>query len=109
MSTSARVGDPVAVIVCVRRVDGFGDPFGRRAAIADVVLDAEVAVRPAGIVARRKHDAAEASVFADEHETRPASKASRLGRRAPGRSRLPAAIRMALDRFAIVDSDRRRR
>src|SRR5476649_2406370 len=45
--------------------DFFGDLFRRRAAVGDVVLDAEVAIRYARIVAGRQDDAAERLVFAD--------------------------------------------
>ena len=38
--------------------DRLGDAFRGGAAGADIVLDAEIAVRPAGIVARRQDDAA---------------------------------------------------
>ena len=45
--------------------DRVGDLLGRRAAIADIVLDAEIAVRPAGIVAGGEDDAAECLAAAD--------------------------------------------
>ena len=47
-------------------VDRIGDLLRRRAAVADVVLDAEVLGRPAGIVAGREDDAAEGAVLADD-------------------------------------------
>jgi len=47
------------------RIHRLGDLFGGRAAVADVVFDAEVAVRAAGIMAGREHDAAEGAVLAD--------------------------------------------
>ena len=46
-------------------VDGVGDRLGRRAAVVDVVLDAEVAVRPAGIVRGRQDQAAEGAARPD--------------------------------------------
>ena len=60
------IGDLVAVDDLGALVDGVGDLFRRRAAIADIVLDAEVFGRAAGIVAGRQHDAAEGLVFADD-------------------------------------------
>jgi hypothetical protein len=50
-------------------VDRLGDAFGRRPAVAGVVFDAEVAVRPARVVAGRQDDAAEGLALAD-HATR---------------------------------------
>ena len=46
-------------------VDRVRDLLGRRPAIGRVELDAEIAIRPAGIVARRKDQAAESLVLAD--------------------------------------------
>ena len=48
--------------------DRVGDLLRRRAAIADIVLDAEIAVRPAGIVAGGEDDAAEGLAAADHAE-----------------------------------------
>ena len=47
-------------------VDRLGDLLRRRAAVADVVLDAEVLGRAAGVVAGREDDAAEGAVLADD-------------------------------------------
>ncbi len=47
-------------------VDRLGDALGRGAAVADVVLDAEVAVRPAGVVAGGEDEAAVGLVLADQ-------------------------------------------
>ena len=47
-------------------VDRIGDLLGRRPAIGGVELDAEIAIRPAGIVACRKDQAAERLVLADD-------------------------------------------
>ncbi len=50
----ADIRDLVAVeIARVLREDRVGDLLRRRAAIADIVFDAEILVRPAGIVAGR--------------------------------------------------------
>ena len=46
--------------------DRLGDLFGRGSAGADVVLDAEIAMRPAGIVACGEDDAAEGGERADQ-------------------------------------------
>jgi len=46
-------------------VDRVGDLLGRRAAVLDVVLDAEVALGTARVVAGREHDAAMTGVLAD--------------------------------------------
>ena len=61
-----RVGDFVGVDRLGAGEDRVGDLFGRGAAGADVVLDAEVAFRPARIVARRQDDPAEGADMADE-------------------------------------------
>jgi hypothetical protein len=61
-----RIGDQVAFDLLGFGEDRFGDLLGRRPSIGDVVLDAEIAVGSAGIVARRKHDAAEGLVLADD-------------------------------------------
>ncbi len=59
------IGDPVLVDHLGAGEDRLGDLFRRRSAIADIVFDAEIFIRPAGIVAGRKHHAAESLVFAD--------------------------------------------
>ena len=62
-----RVGDPdSAPIDCVFAKIASVTLLRRRPAIADIVFDAEIAIGPAGIVARRQDDAAEGLVFADE-------------------------------------------
>ena len=48
----------VAVYRLRAPVDGLGQRFGRRTAVAGVVFDAEVALGSAGVVAGRQHDAA---------------------------------------------------
>jgi hypothetical protein len=63
-----RIGDQVAVDDLGAGEDRVGDLLGRRAAIADIVLDAEIAGRAAGIVAGRQDDAAEGLVLADDVE-----------------------------------------
>jgi hypothetical protein len=47
-------------------VNRFGDFFRGRATVADVVLDAEVAIRSTGVMAGREHDAAERAVLAHD-------------------------------------------
>ena len=47
-------------------VDRRGELFRRRPAVADVVLDAEVTIGPAWVVAGRQHDAAEGPVLAHQ-------------------------------------------
>ncbi len=59
------LGNPVAVDQLGAFIDRIGDLFGRWAAIRGIVLDAEILVRPARIMARREDDAAEGLVFAD--------------------------------------------
>ena len=54
-----RPGSGTHRICCVRAIDRLGDLLGRRPAVPDVVLDAEVAVRAAGIVAGRQDQPAE--------------------------------------------------
>ena len=61
-----RVGDLVGRDRLALGEDRLGDVLRRRAAGADIVLDAEIAVRPAGIVARRQDDAAEGVDRADQ-------------------------------------------
>jgi hypothetical protein len=60
-----RVGHLVLVDLARAVEDRLGDALRRRTAVADVVLDAEVLVRAAGVVAGREHDAAEGAVLAD--------------------------------------------
>ncbi len=59
------LGDVVARKAQGGLVDGAGDRFRGRPAVGDVVLDAEVRVRAAGVVARREHDAPLGPVLAD--------------------------------------------
>ena len=47
------------------RIHGLGDLLGRRAAIGDVVLDAEIAIGTARIMAGRQDDAAAGAMLAD--------------------------------------------
>ena len=61
-----RVRDLVGVDRLAAGEDRVGDLLGRRAARADVVLDAEIAVRAAGVVAGRQDDAAEGAEVTDE-------------------------------------------
>ena len=60
-----RIDDAVAIQRSAAGKDRVGDFFRRRPAVAGVVLDAEVALRPTGIVAGGKNQAAEAPVLAD--------------------------------------------
>ena len=60
-----RVEGPVLPDLPRALIDRLGHLLGRRAAVRAVVLDAEVAVRAAGIVAGREDDAAERLVLAD--------------------------------------------
>ncbi len=100
--TSATVGDPVAVDHLGARIDRVGDLFRCRAAIADIVLDAEVFGRAAGIVAGREHDAAEGLVFADDvggrRRRQDAAAADQHAAEAVGRRHLDDD----LDDFAVV-------
>ena len=61
-----RIGDFVMVDGLGAREDRVGDFFGGRAAIADIVFDAEIAVRAAWVMARRQDDAAIGGASADE-------------------------------------------
>ena len=61
-----RSGDAIAGDRPGALIDRVGELLGRRAAIAGIVLDAEVALRPTGIVAGRQDDAAKRLVLADE-------------------------------------------
>ena len=61
-----RIGDHVAVDGQRARVDRFGDLLGCGAAIADVVFDAEIAVRPAGVVACGEHEPTEGLALPDQ-------------------------------------------
>ena len=91
----ADVGDLVARDRLGAGEDRVGDLFRRRAAIADIVLDAEILVRAAGIVAGRQDDAAEGLVFADDIARRPASTGCRPARRSPCRNRWRRPCAMA--------------
>lgn len=55
-----------------RHEDGFGHPFGRRPAVGDIHLHAEIPRRPAGIMARRQQDPAGGRALADQTGDRPA-------------------------------------
>jgi hypothetical protein len=59
------IDDAVAAQFAAAGEDGIGDSFRCRAAVAGVVLDAEVAFRPARIVAGGKDQAAVSTVLAD--------------------------------------------
>src|SRR5262249_30290975 len=61
----ARIGRPVLIDQLRPGEYRFGNLFGRRTAVADVVLDAEIAVRAARVVTRRQNDAAEGPMFTD--------------------------------------------
>ena len=71
------------------RVDRVGDLLRRRAAVGGVELDAEVAVRAAGVVAGRQDQAAEGAVLADHARGRRGRQDAVAGRPAPARSRWP--------------------
>jgi hypothetical protein len=58
--------DAEAIDLAGPGVDRVGQRFRRRAAVGDVVLDAEIALRPARIVAGRQDDAAQRPPGADE-------------------------------------------
>ena len=58
--------DQIAVDRLRAGVDRLRHLFGRRAAIADIVLDAEILVRPAGIVAGGEDETAERLALADQ-------------------------------------------
>ncbi len=60
------VEDLVLVDLLGALVDRLGDPLGGGAAVADVVLDAEVFLRAAGVVAGGEDDAAVGAVLADD-------------------------------------------
>ncbi len=60
------VDGEVAVDDLGAREHRVGDLLGRRATIADIVLDAKIAIRPARVVARRQHQAAEGVVMAND-------------------------------------------
>lgn len=59
------VADAVGLDRLGAREHRLGELLGRRAAVADVVLDAEVALGAARVVAGREHDAAAGPVLAD--------------------------------------------
>lgn len=60
------IRDLVGVDHLAAGIDRVGDLLRCRTAIADIVLDAEVFGRAAGVVAGGEHDAAEGFVFADD-------------------------------------------
>jgi len=60
-----RVDRQVTIDLLRARIDRLGDLLGRRPAIGDVVLDAEVTVGSAGVVTRRKNDPAVGGATAD--------------------------------------------
>ena len=70
MSTSGASDDPVSLDGLGASEDRVGDIFRRRPARADVVFDAEIAMRTAGIVARRQDDPAERVKRADQSRNR---------------------------------------
>ncbi len=65
------------------QVDGFCDRLGRGAAVGDVVFDAEVALRPAGVVAGRQHDAAAGRPAANDRAHRRGGQQSSLPHQHP--------------------------
>ena len=96
------VGDAVLAKLTTPAEDGVGDVFGGRPAVGDVVFDAEIAVRAAGIVASRQDDSAARLAQSDEMR--------RGGSRedaCPSHDHAPVAVGSRhlqdhLDRFAIV-------
>ncbi len=91
------------------REDRVGDLLRRRAAVADVVFDAEIAVGAAGIVAGREDDAAIGAERADQAGDRGRRQEGRPCRRRCGRSRWRARCGWPSGSPRDCSSARRRR
>ena len=83
-------------------VDGLGQRLGRRAAVGHVVLDAEVALRAAGVVAGRQHDAAAGAMAADHGADRRGRQDAALPHQHPGVALGSGQPQDALDRHPVV-------
>ena len=89
-------------------VDRVGDLFGRRPAIGGVEFDAEIAIRPARIVARRQDQPAERLVLADDAGGGGGGEdAARANQEAA--EAVAAAMRIAVWIACALNSARRRR
>jgi hypothetical protein len=61
-----RIQNPITLNVLGRHVNGFSHFFRRRSAVGGVELDAEIFIRPTGIVAGRQDDSASGVVLANQ-------------------------------------------
>jgi len=73
------IADQVALQLLGLRVNAFGETFRCRPAVGDIVLDPEVALRSAGVVAGGENDAAIEFVFPDNDRDRGGRKQPLLG------------------------------
>ena len=99
-----RVRDVVGVDRLGAGENRVGDLLRRRAAGADVVFDAEIAVRSARIVARRQDDAAERAEMADEGRGGRGRQDSALADHDPAEAVGGGDFDHDLDRLAIVEA-----
>jgi hypothetical protein len=98
------VDDPVAVDGLGAREHGVGDRLRRRAAGVDVELDAEVLVRPAGVVAGGQDDAALGLVLADDAGGRRRRQDAALADQRLGDTVGRGHAQDDLDRLAVVEA-----
>jgi hypothetical protein len=82
--------------------DRFGDVGGSRSAIRHIVFDAKVAVRAAGIVAGRKHDAAGRAPLADHAGQRGRGQEAALSHDHPRVAMGGGHLQDGLDRRPVV-------
>nr|GEU28481.1 hypothetical protein [Tanacetum cinerariifolium] len=97
-----RIADAVRGDRFGAREDRFGDRLRSRAAVGDVVLDAEVAVRAARIVAGRQHDAARRAMLADHAAHGRGGQHAALPHQHPGVAMGGRHAQDDLDRFAVM-------
>jgi hypothetical protein len=97
-----RIGNAVLRDLFACREDRFGDLLRRGAAVGGVVLDAEIAVRSAGIVTGRQDDTAKCAIFADHAGGRGCRKYAALADQHAPVSVGCRHLQNDLDRFAVV-------
>ena len=99
-----RIGDQIALDLLGIGENRLGDLLGRRAAVGNIVFDAEVAIGPTGIMARREHDAAKGLVLADDiRRGRRRQKATLPDEHAP-EAIGGCHLDRSLDHFAIMEA-----
>ena len=98
----ARLGDMIRMNLTAALIDGLGDLFRRRPAVAGVVFDSEVALRAAGIVAGGQDDAAEGPGPADNTGDRRRREYAVLTDQDPAETVGGGDFENDLDGFAVI-------